>query len=40
MLTQIGWDVIYYTECALPDAFGGLSKDIIENIESWRKWAT
>jgi dynein heavy chain len=37
-ISDIGWNIIWYINCADQPVFGGIAKDMIDNFEAWNRW--
>jgi dynein heavy chain len=40
LISSMGWDLLYFTECSDAENFGSLTNSIITNFDEWQDWAT
>lgn len=40
IITNIGWDLIYFLDICDKDTFGGLSLHMAKHWQGWHEWAT
>jgi len=38
IISELGWELVYYLTVGIKDVYGGLAFDVVKHLEAWTRW--